>query len=135
MKTRKREPEGGFLTWPDLGFGVRYWPTKGAEQHVIDFEVLEVFSELGEGRFEWMGPDDKGPNPVEDAHAAKVYCSGHLKWDGCMNMRFDEQEQCMLHFCGKDAAGNIGRLLERIYEQLGPLIPAGDRDLLGGSKR
>jgi len=54
---------------------------------------------------------------------AQIYASGTLKWDGCMDMQFDEQENVQLHFCSKQDAKGVGILLSSIYEESITLIP------------
>jgi hypothetical protein len=46
---------------------------------------------------------------------AATYLSGTIKWDGCCDMKFDAQEECMLHFCGIEGVQNLGKLLEKLY--------------------
>ncbi len=57
-----------------------------------------------------------------DIEKAQVYVSGGLKWDGCCNFRFDEQENCMLHTCGKKGMTDIGKALERVHDLGSELI-------------
>lgn len=114
--TEKPVVEKKVLAWPDLGFGVRYWPTEVAPRHVIDFEILEITST--EPSLCWRGADDLF---VDDAQLAEVYASGNLKWDGCSNLYTDG-----LHFCGKRYVEEFGQALARLYDELGPLIPSWD---------
>ena len=44
--------------------------------------------------------------------------SGHLKWDGCMNVTY-HTEECMAHFCGLDGVETFFGVFKRLYE-LGP---------------
>lgn len=47
---------------------------------------------------------------------ARLYLSGHVKWDGCSNWNFDANEDCMLHFCEREQLVNIGKLLAWMYD-------------------
>lgn len=58
----------------------------------------------------------RSPDPVEHLAQAEVFLHGGVKWDGCSDWHFDEQEDSMLHFCGKEEAGAIGTLLCRLYD-------------------
>lgn len=55
-------------------------------------------------------------DPVGDLSDAQVYLHGSIKWDGCSNWNYDEQERVMLHFCRKEQAAAIGVLFTRMYE-------------------
>ena len=112
------------LVWRDLRAGVLHWPCPVAKDHVIEFQVLRVFGESDDGTIEWGNDEDAMTRPTQSLAEASVYMSGGLKWDGCMNMQFDEQDRVMLHFCGKADATRIGDVLGRIYDVLGPLIPS-----------
>lgn len=43
---------------------------------------------------------------------------GHLKWDGCLNIVFEDRS---FHFCGPESEPLIGRILKAIYA-LGPKL-------------
>lgn len=116
-----------FLAWPDLGVGVRFWPCVVAPRHVIDFEVIEEFGKEQDGSPIWGNDEGPSMEPATSWETASVYLSGGLKWDGCINMQFDAQDRAMLHFCGKKDAMRLGAIMERIYDHLGPIIPAWDR--------
>lgn len=57
--------------------------------------------------------------PLERIAEAEVYLHGEIKWDGCSNWFFDEQERAMLHFCGSADAEKIGKLFCELYELTG----------------
>lgn len=54
--------------------------------------------------------------PTKDIENALCMMSGDIRMDGCMNLIFPEQEECMLHFCGRKDAANIGIIINRIYD-------------------
>lgn len=64
-----------------------------------------------------------GMDMTDDIEKAQVYLSGEVKWDGCANLQFDEQDNVMLHFCGVEDVRKIGALLERLYEIAAKAIP------------
>ncbi len=116
--------EKTLLVWPDLRVGIRYAPVNRV---VMSFEVIQILGGEDDGIL-WVNDEGVSSVPVEDHNQASVYMDGDLKWDGCMNMEFPGQKQCMLHFCGKDDATNTGAILGRIYDVIGPLMAswAGD---------
>lgn len=80
--------------------------------YYMDFAAYEVEGEYG-GRELIISP--------------LKYFSGSVKWDGCANVRFDEQDNVMLHFCGRNDAMRIARLIEKIYDLAEANIPTFDR--------
>lgn len=114
------------------GFAVRHKPSPVAPEHVIEFEVLQWIecSRKGvhDGSTFKQFVDGSGVTDayVDDDARASVYASGSLKWDGCINFKFDEQERCCLHFCGRSHIESLSRLLPWLYDVLGPLIPQWD---------
>lgn len=44
-----------------------------------------------------------------------VIIDGFVKWDGCSNWNFNT-ENCMLHFCDKDEAAELGKIMALLYE-------------------
>ena len=44
-------------------------------------------------------------------------------------MQFDEQENVMLHFCGKQDLEKLGTLLSRLYELAAEMMPEYAEDM------
>ena len=110
----------------DLGFTVA-WELSG--EHWCEFTVYKIACPYTEGQQEraWNRKDyNSTPDCVDSIELAQPFVHGHVKWDGCSNWHFDEQENIMLHFCSKAETGNVGRLLERLYELAAKVIPAWD---------
>jgi putative heme iron utilization protein len=96
-----------------------------ADDHICDFNVFEISNAF---------PDKDGtawnragancwPNDTDNLEDAELFLSGHVKWDACSNWNFDAQESCMIHFCEKQQAENIGVVLGRLYDIAAELIP------------
>lgn len=83
---------------------------------VVNFKVYELCGEYEDGQrlYHAVGEDDHATtaNPLE----ARVYCHGGVKWDGCSNWHFDEQDDVMLHFCGRRGARKLSRIVEAAYD-------------------
>jgi hypothetical protein len=64
-------------------------------------------------------------NSLEDA---EVYLHGEVKWDGCSNWHFDEQDRVMLHGCSKSNVQRFGDVMALCWEWTAELCPdwAGD---------
>ena len=65
--------------------------------------------------FERIGSVDS-MDRTSDIEQARVFLEGDLKWDGCCNFQFPEQNECMLHTCGRHDMAGIGELLLFIYD-------------------
>jgi len=108
--------------YPGLSFTVRYKPNG---DHVLEFVSYKIRGRNDDGKpFYERDDDEPSVNHTESLSDAQPFCSGFVKWDGCSNVQFDEQEKVMLHFCDRREAGDVGRLLEAVYDQAGNTIPA-----------
>lgn len=103
----------------DIEYVVETWQEHNT---ILDFKVYSVFG------LNWSGPNGEGgeymlckdndgrTEGVTDISEASVFMSGSIRWDGCSNLRFDGQDDIMLHFCGKQSAVDVGTLLGRLYD-------------------
>jgi|HubBroStandDraft_2_1064218.scaffolds.fasta_scaffold141923_3 hypothetical protein len=93
---------------------------------VLSFLVFQITGtdESGKPLFE---TDDA--NYSENLLEANVFLHGDIKWDGCSNWYFDEQDNVMLHFCGVKSASSLGRLMERMYDITAAKMSKFERDL------
>jgi hypothetical protein len=60
---------------------------------------------------------------VETLAESEVYLSGHVKWDGCSNWQFDEQDRCMLHGCSRQGIQRFGDILGACWDWAAELCP------------
>ena len=100
-----------------------------AHSHALSFRVVCVITDsptMIYGR----GLEDF----IEDPAKAPTFLHGDVKWDGCSNIYFDEQDTIMLHFCGMKMATGVGRLLQRMYEIAAANIERFDHKLAGVPK-
>jgi hypothetical protein len=135
------------VAWKGIGFYVM----AEAQEHWMDLKVYEFSICRSPGDPEWDGQSPvipgkpplgfvfprkgaiSGTDSVETTEEAQVYLSGSIKWDGCSNLYFDEQDsiegtKCSLHFCGKQEAMNVGVLMGRLYDLAAKIIPAWSGD-------
>lgn len=96
---------------------------------VLDFMVFQVTGQYADGKPSFEVADDPACDSTADLVEAQVFLQGAIKWDGCSNWHFDEQDNCMLHFCGARQASGIGRLMERMYDIAAARMPTFDRGL------
>lgn len=71
------------------------------------------------------GSDDSG-DVVATLAESEIYASGSVKWDGCSDWKFDEQDRCMLHGCTKDDLLNLGKILAECWDWTTTLCPHWD---------
>lgn len=96
---------------------------------VLDFMVFQVTGQYVDGKPSFEVADDPACNSTDFLAEAQVFLRGAIKWDGCSNWHFDEQDIGMLHFCGVGRASSIGRLMERMYDLASARMPTFDRGL------
>ena len=88
-----------------------------------DFTVYKIMGEHPDGSLCWIRDVNGAPDPVDTLKDADVYLHGSIKFDGCSDWHFDEQDDVMLHFCSKGTAEDIGALFGYMYEMAKKLIP------------
>lgn len=98
--------------------------------HWIDFKVVEVIAEalvinnekIEERFLSYRNKDDYSDFNCKDINQTEVICTGHIKWDGCM-----ELHDLNYHFCGY--SDTIQRLVKMIYLEAKNNIISFDEDL------
>jgi hypothetical protein len=83
------------------------------DEYVVEFKAYQVTGVDGNGGAPLFGDMS---NATTNLSEAPVFIHGSVKWDGCSNWHFDEQDKAMLHFCGPEDAAEVGQLLARMYE-------------------
>lgn len=110
-----------------------------AEQHENGCSVSYiVFQTLGvdeQGVRWWIKDRDGIFGMTSNIDEADVYLHGFVKWDGCSNWYFDEQDHAMIHFCGRRGMKRVSDLLFACFDMTEELIPDKfDRNLAGGKE-
>ena len=59
---------------------------------------------------------------------AQIFLHGFVKWDGCSNWCFDQQDIAMIHCCSKEDLLNIGNVMAKCWEIAEEHCPNFDRD-------
>lgn len=90
--------------------------TSSQEVTWIDFEAYEVAGRDSVRDGDLRYPKWEGSLLTSSETPTDRFAHGDLRWDGCSNIAFDEQERAMLHSCGRDHAARLGRLLDAIYD-------------------
>ncbi len=58
-----------------------------------------------------------GPTFTETPNKENSFVSGFLKWDGCINYVYTQQERCMLHECGPASFSRLEKLFHTLYKE------------------
>lgn len=92
--------------------------------HRAEFEIYEIAGREEDGKLLFNRKDWTSlPDTVEELVEAQLWAHGRVKWDGCSDWHFDEQEQGMLHFCTRDQLGDLGELLKFCWDYARDNIP------------
>lgn len=106
--------------YPALGYSV----TAAPASHWVDFVVHAHFGQNPDGtpvfRLKHDGP---ATEPCDDIESAEVFVHGTVKWDGCSDWHFDEQERGTLHECGRTGLVNIGNVMAICWDWAAELLP------------
>lgn len=88
-----------------------------AEDYVVSYEVFEIAG--------WQDGDKPlfGSEFVDKLEDAQVFLHGDVKWDGCSNWYFDEQDRGMLHGCSKENLLSIGGVMAACWDWSAELMP------------
>jgi hypothetical protein len=79
------------------------------QEHSIDFAVYDI---------EERSWDDGAPIFDE----SEPYLHGYVKWDGCSNWYFDEQDRVMLHGCNKSDLLRLGQVMGECWDWAAELL-------------
>jgi hypothetical protein len=106
----------------DLGYTI----VPEVHDYHVEFKVYKFVCEQG-GVFEYQKADSESMNLTTNLDEAEVYLRGSVKWDGCSNWHFDEQDRVMLHFCDHGDLLNLGVVMATCWEMAEELCPNFDR--------
>jgi len=111
----------------ELGFTIVAVP----HSHHVEFTVYDVEAwQEGEksGVFDMPLWHKAGtgsyPAPVDTLDEAEPYLHGSVKWDGCSNWHFDEQDRAMLHGCCRKDVLRFGEVMALCWDWAADLCHA-----------
>lgn len=90
--------------------------------YAVRFNVYTIVATEGDKVFWQQADAPTYPDPTERLDEAGVYLHGDVKWDGCSNWYFDEQNRVMLHFCNVKSIRTISDVMERCWHWAGELM-------------
>lgn len=105
----------------DLNFTVVAEP----KQHWVEYKVYDIegYDSDTNTLYYHRADSDTHPDCVDTIEESEPYLSGSVKWDGCSNWHFDEQERCMLHGCCRQHLQRLGDIMAQCWDWTGQLIP------------
>lgn len=95
--------------------------------HHVSFTIYEIVG-WSEGTVPGVFDVPEWENALDLADA-EVYLHGDVKWDGCSNWHFDEQDRCMLHGCSRGDLQNLGEVMAQCWDWAAELLPQLGRQL------
>lgn len=91
---------------PELWFTV---VATSADSLAVNFKVYEMESQEP---IQYRSKDTDDFNPVSSPEGAEVFLSGVVKWDGCSDWHFDEQDTWkVIQACHRGELLNIGKVM------------------------
>ena len=112
----------------DYGITVRYRVCEA----FVEFFAAEVLY-LAENR-RWYGrKGDFSPmnNPTKELDEAERLIEGSVKWDGCANYNFGD-DNGYLHLCGAINVDDLAKVITEIHRRCGELMTEAGTNLLEG---
>jgi hypothetical protein len=99
--------------------------------HYVEYVIYDIVAH-GEGETEGVYDAPEWPrigqvcggDTVSNIVEAEVYLHGSVKWDGCSNWHFDEQDRVMLHGCSKEDIRRFGDIMALCWDWTAELCPA-----------
>lgn len=103
----------------DLGYTV----IAEAREMAVEYEIYEIAGIYADGQATYFLKGDPGFEPVDAIEQAQLFAHGSVKWDGCSNWYFDEQDEVMLHGCDRGYLTGIGEILATCWDLTKSLCP------------
>ena len=98
-------------------------------EHRMEFKVFEYTEFTGPNGHGEQYPSLRGvssDDDTEDIYNAQSYFEGTIKWDGCCNVIYSDQNNCMLHYCGISDYRESHNMIEGLYNYASENIPSWD---------
>lgn len=107
------KPEAWIRHFFDLSFTVVAVP----HSHWVEYTIYDIELVGNDGRPLWHKAGAPcSPCPVKTLEEAEPYLHGTVKWDGCSNWHFDEQERVMLHCCSREELLRFSEVMARCWD-------------------
>lgn len=104
---------------PELNFTVVANP----KDYSVEFTVYDIVGYSQEDAPLWGKSGATHFDPVDTLEASEPYLHGAVKWDGCSNWYFDEQDRVMLHGCSREDVQRFGDVMALCWDWTKELLP------------
>lgn len=107
----------------ELGFTV----VAEVKEYRVDFKVYDICGRTGSLDGPYVYHREGSVNSmdwVESLDDAEVYLHGSVKWDGCSDWYFDEQDRVMLHGCSRHDIERYGMIMAACWDMTKELLPS-----------
>jgi len=105
---------------PNLGFTI----AAVTHQHMVEFKIYDLAS-LSQP-YLYRCDRDSSPEFTESLDEAEIFVQGRVKWDGCSDWYFDEQDRAMIHGCSRSDIQRLGDVLSLCWDWTAELCPEWD---------
>lgn len=94
----------------------RFYVVATVQDYCVDYIIYDIQAETetGEPLFPKKGLSYFEPTPSIDE--SSPYLHGSVKWDGCSNWYFDEQDDVMLHGCERSHLTRFGEIMGACWD-------------------
>jgi hypothetical protein len=103
----------------DLWFAVEF----EVHSHHVEYLVYRINAMGDDGYFFYSKIDD---GDVTDLDIAELSARGLVKWDGCSNWDFGDDNGVMMHFCERVQIEQFNAVLLKCYDMTKDLLPTWD---------
>lgn len=111
--------------WDDIDYTIVAEP----QGYRVDYNVYKSWGVATDGTRLWAKDDDNGCSGcTSNLDDADLFLHGEVKWDGCSNWHFDEQDAVMIHCCERQQLLDIGEVMARCWDMTKHLCGAWDGD-------
>lgn len=106
--------------WPDIEFSAVATP----HESYVEFAVYEIEGIMEGSKPLWHKQGSPCfPDPVDSIEEAELFLHGSVRWDGCSNWYFNEQDRAMLHGCGRNDLAALGEVMCRCWDWAREILP------------
>ncbi len=109
----------------DMGYAVIAEP----KEYSVDYRVFKILGHQqgnAPGVFDVPMYGNDLETRTTDIEQAEAFMSGFVKWDGCSNWDFEDNERCMFHGCDEGDLLNFGRVMAECWRLTADLLPTWD---------
>ena len=105
----------------DLGFTI----VAQKQAFGVDFILYDITGEdCDGGALSWLEYGATSSHETTyDLSKAQPFLHGGVKWDGCSNWHFDEQDRVMIHGCRREDLTRIGEVMARCWDMAAEMLP------------